>query len=109
MTSTAPKSFGLNDRELNLLRYFAAGYSEQAAAERFRAPLNTIRARRKSILRKLGASNRAHAVAFGYEWRLLLVDPNPQVFGPSERTTIGQVDAWRRREGKKTGDDSPRN
>jgi DNA-binding CsgD family transcriptional regulator len=94
MVHEAPNSFGLTGRELNLLRYFAAGFTAPAAAKRFGVSANTIKARRRALLRKLQASNTAHAVALGYEWRLLAVDPDPRQRGPSALSTLGQVAAW---------------
>jgi DNA-binding NarL/FixJ family response regulator len=94
MVYEAPNSFGLTGRELNLLRYFAAGFTAPAAAERFGVALDTIKKRRSSLLRKLQAANTPHAVALGYEWRLLAVDPDTRHRGPSALTTLGQVAAW---------------
>jgi DNA-binding CsgD family transcriptional regulator len=95
--SATPLLFSLTPRELNLLRHLAAGFSEQEVAEWFGRSLNTIKARRRTLLRKLGARNRGHAVALGYEWRLLEIDPDTKHRGPSIHTTLGQVAAWRRR------------
>jgi DNA-binding CsgD family transcriptional regulator len=94
MVEEAPNSFALTRRELNLLRYFAAGYKAPEAAERFGVALDTIKDRRRSLFRKLQASNIAHAVALGYEWRLLSVNPDARVRGPGALTTLGQVAAW---------------
>jgi two-component system, LuxR family, secretion system response regulator SsrB len=92
MVQEPPNSFGLTGRELNLLRYLAAGFTARAAAERFGVSVNTIKARRRALLRKLQAFNSAHAVALGYEWGLLVVDPDAR--GPSALTTLGQIAAW---------------
>ena len=94
MVEEAPNSFALTGRELNLLRYFAAGYQAPEAAGRFGVALETIKKRRRSLLRKLQARNTPHAVALGYEWRLLAVDPDARNRGPSALTTVGQVAAW---------------
>lgn len=53
---------GLNPRELVVLRMVAQGLSNRAIGEALRVSEDTIKTRMKSILAKLGANDRAHAV-----------------------------------------------
>lgn len=53
---------GLSPRELMVLRLVAQGLTNRAIGDRLRVSEDTIKTRMKSILAKLGARDRAHAV-----------------------------------------------
>jgi DNA-binding CsgD family transcriptional regulator len=57
----------LSKRELELIKYFANGYSSKEIALTFSLSLHTINNHRKSILRKLGYKNIASFVNFAIE------------------------------------------
>lgn len=52
----------LTDVEIEVLRLVAAGFSNKRVAAALDAPEETVKSRMKSILGKLGASDRTHAV-----------------------------------------------
>ncbi len=52
----------LSERELDVLRSIAAGCSNKIIADRLQISENTVKGHIKSIVTKLDASDRAHAV-----------------------------------------------
>jgi DNA-binding NarL/FixJ family response regulator len=52
----------LTDVEIEVLRLVAAGFSNKRVAATLNVPEETVKSRMKSILGKLGASDRTHAV-----------------------------------------------
>ncbi len=61
------KSLGLealSERELELLKLVALGYSNKLAAKELNVSANTVKYHMKNILRKLGVKNRAEAAAY---------------------------------------------
>jgi LuxR family maltose regulon positive regulatory protein len=61
----------LTERELEVLRLFAAGMTSTEIAQHFVVSINTVKTQLKSIYSKLGAHSRAEAVAYAREQRLL--------------------------------------
>lgn len=61
----------LSPRETQVLELIAVGYENLHIVNRLRISIETVRTHVKSILRKLGALNRAHAVALAYERGIL--------------------------------------
>jgi LuxR family maltose regulon positive regulatory protein len=61
----------LTERELEVLRLFAAGMTSTEIAERFVVSVNTVKTQLKSIYSKLGVHSRAEVVAHARERRLL--------------------------------------
>ena len=53
----------LTDRERDVLEALAEGRATEEVAERLHVSPHTVRSRVKTVLRKLGARNREHAVA----------------------------------------------
>ncbi len=64
----------LSRREDEVLRLIADGYSNQGIANALVVSVETVRTHIKSLLRKLSARDRAHAVSLGYRAGLLVVD-----------------------------------
>ena len=62
----------MTNRELEVLSLIAAGYQDQDIVNELKITRSTVRQHLNSICRKLGASNRAHAVALAYETGLLV-------------------------------------
>jgi DNA-binding NarL/FixJ family response regulator len=61
----------LSDRQRQILRLIAQGRRNGDIAESLFVSVETVRTHVKEILRRLGAHDRAHAVARGYEAGLL--------------------------------------
>ena len=53
---------GLTERELDVLRYMAKGYTNQEIAKAMTVSLSTIKAHVSKILEKLSATNRVEAI-----------------------------------------------
>jgi len=72
----------LSERELEVLRYVADGHSNQRVGERLGLSVNTIKAHMKTILQKLNARDRTHAVTLalrrGYWENLISGSDKPQ-------------------------------
>ena len=65
VAATVAEHFGessLTDREVSVLRMVAQGYSNKRVAAHFALSEETIKAHMKSILSKLAATDRTHAV-----------------------------------------------
>jgi DNA-binding NarL/FixJ family response regulator len=56
---------GLTPKEIEVLRLIAAGIANKEIAAQLSTPAETIKSRVKSILDKLGANDRTHAVTIG--------------------------------------------
>jgi len=67
----------LSRREDEVLRLIADGYSNQAIADQLVVSVETVRTHIKSMLRKLSARDRAHAVSLAFRNGLLTVDGSP--------------------------------
>jgi pimeloyl-ACP methyl ester carboxylesterase/DNA-binding CsgD family transcriptional regulator len=63
-TNAAPSSSGLSERELEVLRHVAEGWSNRQIAEELCISLNTADRHVSNILTKIDASNRAEAAAY---------------------------------------------
>lgn len=73
----APPAAGrpLSRREDEVLRLISDGYSNQGIADALVVSVETVRTHIKSLLRKLAARDRAHAVSIGYRTGLLSLKP----------------------------------
>jgi DNA-binding NarL/FixJ family response regulator len=74
----------LSRRESEVLRLIADGLSNQAIADALVVSVETVRTHIKSLLRKLSARDRAHAVAVGFRVGLL-APPDVEVVIPVAR------------------------
>lgn len=72
MTVPADPSKPLSSIERTVLVYLARGLENQEIADLSYRSVETIRSHVKSILRKLEATNRTHAVAIAYHTGLFL-------------------------------------
>ena len=71
-TTSAPTlTFGLSERERDVLRLMAEGFSDQQIADRLVISERTARFHVTSLFNKLGAENRAQAVALASQRGLL--------------------------------------
>jgi DNA-binding CsgD family transcriptional regulator len=61
----------LSQREIEVLRLIAQGYTNQEIADKLYISLRTVKYQTTSLYTKLNASGRAHAVAKGREFGLL--------------------------------------
>ena len=61
----------LTDREIETLRYMAAGYTSEKIAKDLYISKETVVSHRKNIIRKLGVANVTAAVAFALRNRLI--------------------------------------
>lgn len=61
-------------RELHVLQAVAAGMSNDEIAERLYITRSTVKSNVARLLARLGAHNRAHAVAIGYQLGYLQLD-----------------------------------
>jgi DNA-binding CsgD family transcriptional regulator len=67
-------------REAQILSWVRAGMNNQQIGVELGISALTVKNHVQKILRKLGASNRAHAVALAMQWRLLSEDNVPSGF-----------------------------
>ncbi|WP_170220819.1 helix-turn-helix transcriptional regulator [Amycolatopsis cihanbeyliensis] len=67
----APERKALSKRELTVLNLMAEGWTNEAIGRRLFLSTDTIRCHVRSVLSKLHAENRTHAVALGYRLGLL--------------------------------------
>jgi len=74
----------LSRREVEVLRLIADGLANQAIADVLAVSVETVRTHIKSLLRKLSARDRAHAVAVGFRVGLL-APPDVEVVIPVAR------------------------
>jgi DNA-binding NarL/FixJ family response regulator len=68
----------LSRREFQVLQLIADGLENQAIAKILYVSVETVRTHVKSILRKLGARDRTHAVAVGFRSGVLIAQPPRQ-------------------------------
>jgi len=69
----------LTERELDVLRLVAQGYSNAQAAERLYITVNTVKAHLKNILEKLQLQNRTQAAAYAMRNGLLTSENSPSL------------------------------
>ena len=60
------KNYGLTRRELDILTTIVAGLSNKEIARRFALSEDTVKTHARRLFRKLGARDRAHAVAAAF-------------------------------------------
>lgn len=68
---TVSRGEPLSRRELEVLRLTADGLSDAEIGEELDLSIDTVKTHLKRLRAKLGAKNRAHAVALGFDRRLL--------------------------------------
>lgn len=68
----------ISDRELEVIRYIAEGYTNGEIAERLYLSQHTINTHRKNIMQKLGVNNTAAIVMYAVKTKL--VSPNKFLF-----------------------------
>lgn len=76
---------GLSPREIQVLQLVADGLRSKEIAKRLTIAEETVRTHVTNILARLGARNRAHAVALGY--RCSLLGPRDEPAGAPPETT----------------------
>jgi DNA-binding CsgD family transcriptional regulator len=74
VTPTGAAAHLLSARELEVLALIARGRSTDSIAGELFVSRNTVRSHVKHIMDKLGACNRAHAVAIAFSAGLILID-----------------------------------
>jgi DNA-binding NarL/FixJ family response regulator len=72
-----PKMPKLSEREWQVLRLIALGYTNQQIAERLSLSVKTVETYRNRIADKLGIKTRAEMVKFAMQHRLLEEEPDP--------------------------------
>lgn len=74
-TTAAPAaSRELTDGERRILRHVAAGGTNPAIAKHLHLGVDTVKSTLHSACQKLGARNRAHAVALAAQWGFITLD-----------------------------------
>ncbi|MEW2507616.1 LuxR C-terminal-related transcriptional regulator [Amycolatopsis sp. NPDC047767] len=103
---TRPSKLALTKRELEVLIHIASGLGNAGIAKHEFISIETVRTHVKSVLQKLRARNRAHAVAIAYRTGVLTV---PQTAAEAEKPattplhhTGSTVPAWSRLEHRRT-------
>lgn len=71
LPNTGGMAAGLTDREMQVLTLISHGQSNSAIGGHLHLSEDTVKTHCRRIFRKLGARDRAHAVAVGYERGLL--------------------------------------
>lgn len=61
------QTYGLSQREAEMLTYITRGLSNDEIARRSYLTLNTVKSYVRNAYRKIGVQTRAHAVAWGYQ------------------------------------------
>jgi DNA-binding NarL/FixJ family response regulator len=72
-----PLARALSPREQEVLRLIAVGADRQGIADELTISVATVRTHVRNLLRKLGARNRAHAIALAMQHGLLELSPPP--------------------------------
>jgi two-component system response regulator NreC len=66
---------GLSDREIDVLRLIALGYTNSEIAEQLLLSVRTVESHRAHVQRKLGLSKRSELVRYALERRMLNAEP----------------------------------
>ncbi|MFE2346433.1 LuxR C-terminal-related transcriptional regulator [Kitasatospora cineracea] len=74
VTEPAVASRELTDHERRILRHVAAGGTNPAIAQHLYLSVDTVKSTLHSACQKLGARNRAHAVALAAQWGFITLD-----------------------------------
>lgn len=72
----------ISDRELEVIKYIAEGYTNGQIAEKLFLSNHTVNTHRKNIMQKLGVNNTASLVMYAVKTQL--VSPNKFLFSPSK-------------------------
>ncbi|MGH3951465.1 MAG: LuxR C-terminal-related transcriptional regulator [Pseudonocardiaceae bacterium] len=94
VTGPAPTQLALSRREYQVLQLIAEGLENAGIATSLFLSVETVRTHVKSILRKLSARDRTHAVAIAFRTGLLTLAPEDDLFPPdeiSERAPVKHV------------------
>lgn len=82
MTSVATQTLGriqpgepLSELELEILKLIALGRTNEMIGRTLGLTSQSVKWNNRRIFRKLGACDRAHAVALGYQQRILTLPP----------------------------------
>jgi DNA-binding CsgD family transcriptional regulator len=70
----------ISDRELEIIKLIAEGYTNNEIAEKLFLSHHTVNTHRKNILQKLGVNNTASIVMYAVKTQL--VSPNKFLFSP---------------------------
>jgi DNA-binding NarL/FixJ family response regulator len=89
LTRVPDATLPLSRREFQVLQLIADGLENQAIAKILYVSVETVRTHVKSILRKLGARDRTHAVAVGFRSGVLLTQEPPRQPTPSTPSRTG--------------------
>jgi DNA-binding NarL/FixJ family response regulator len=74
----------LTSRELQILQLVADGHTTPQISKMIYSAEGTIKAQISMVLLKMGASNRAHAVALGYQRGILQVEYQQELLALGE-------------------------
>ena len=75
------EAIAISDRELEVIKWIAEGYTNNEIAERLFLSPHTVNTHRKNIMQKLGVNNTAAIVMYAVKTRL--VSPNKFLFSPT--------------------------
>jgi DNA-binding CsgD family transcriptional regulator len=82
----------LSDRELQVLEGMANGKSNAEIGRELHVSEDTVKTHARPLFRKLGARDRAHAVAIGYQQGLLV--GARAASRPDDTVRLGAAHAW---------------
>ena len=85
----------LTEVELETLQLIADGLTDDQIAAQLYRSLAAVKDRERGLRAKLGAKNRAHAVALGYQRGFLLADPQAHVVDGHELAAALQRAGYR--------------
>jgi DNA-binding CsgD family transcriptional regulator len=74
----------ISERELEVIRYIAEGYTNVEIADKLYLSQHTINTHRKNIMAKLGVNNTAAIVMYAVKTKL--VSPNKYLFSPVQNS-----------------------
>lgn len=80
-SSASCQALNISDRELEIIRLIAEGYSNKEIADKLFLSLHTVNTHRKNIMNKLGVNNTAGIVIFAVKEHI--ISPNKYLFSNS--------------------------